>query len=459
MSLDIRVSKPSIGEVMDNLTLGRAHFWAILATIFGFFFDAFDTTILSLALPSIVAEWHLDGATAGVIGSAIFWGMIVGALGLGFLSDLLGRRMVMVITVIGMALFTCLGGLAQDVPTFIALRVLVGIFAGAMIPVDLAYLAEIAPAKRRGFLMGMIGVSWPLGALLATIVGGAVLPVGGWRTLFFLAIIPAVLALAVRWLVPESPRWLAKRGRFAEAIASANRLGASLTSADDLDTEADSVEEAAERSIWANLRELFQRRYTIRTIGACLIYLLTIGPSYGWTVFVPTIIMSVFGYPLQKTILAVVLLNAASILGRLTIALTADRIPRVAAMLGSMALYFATALTMAFVIGLGAGFAGLILTLMAVYQYSADTANLFQQWIPELFPSEIRAFSASFASAWGRLAAGIVPIVFGALLGGGNTQAVFYLIAGFAVAIALTVIIFLRKSETSGRTLSATKSA
>jgi len=451
-------AKPSIAEVMDGLPFGRNHLSATAATIFGFFFDSFDTAILSLALPPMVQEWHLSGATSGVIGSSVFWGMLVGAVGLGFLSEILGRRKIMIITILGMAVFTCLGGLAPNVPVFIAFRVLVGIFAGAMIPVDLAYLAEIAPAKRRGLIMGSIGVSWPLGSLLATLVASQVLPAFGWRGLFFLAILPALVGLLVRRLVPESPRWLAKRGRYDEAIRSANRLGATIGSVDDLDTEADAGPATAP-SIWSNLRTLFQRRYTVRAIGACLMYCLTVGPSYGWSVFVPTIVMTVLGTPLDQSIPAVLLLNAASVLGRLYVALSADKIPRVYSMLGSMALYFVCALAMVWALGLNTGITWLLLTLMALFQFCGDSAAVYQQWVPELFPSEIRAFSASFASAWGRLGAGTAPILFGALLGGGHTQAVFYLVAGFAVALALTVLIFLRKSETYGRSLSAAKSA
>lgn len=88
MSSEATTVKPSIADVMDGLPFSRAHLWATAATIFGFFFDSFDTSILSLALPPMVQEWHLGGATAGVIGSSVFWGMLVGAVGLGFLSEI-----------------------------------------------------------------------------------------------------------------------------------------------------------------------------------------------------------------------------------------------------------------------------------------------------------------------------------------------------------------------------------
>lgn len=459
MSTDTTTGKPAIADVMDGLPFSRNHLWATAATIFGFLFDSFDMSILSLALPPLTEEWHLSGATGGVISSSVFWGMMAGAVGLGFLSEILGRRKIMIITIVGMAFFTFLCGLAPNVPTFIACRVLVGVFTGAMIPVDLAYLAEISPAKRRGLIMGAIGVAWPFGSLLATGVASVVVPTVGWRWLFYVAIVPALVGVLVSRLVPESPRWLAKKGRYDEMLTSANHLGAGITSVDELDTTDDARPDAPRPSVWGNLRTLFQRRYTIRAIGGCLLYFFNIGMAYGWGVFVPTIIMTALGYPIDKTITAVFLINGASILGRTFVAVTADRLPRVWAVLLAMVVFFACALGMAWVVDLGSGYAWLVLTVMAVFQFAVDMASVFQLWVPELFPSEIRAFSASFASAWGRLGAGTAPILFGFLLGAGNAQAVFYCIAALVVATAAVVLIFLRKSETYGRSLSAAKAA
>lgn len=450
------VTKPTVGAVVENLRFSKVHFWAIFATIFGFYFDAIDTSVMSLALPSITKDWGLNGATAGLIGGAIFWGMMIGAASFGFIADLIGRRWVMIITITGMAVFTAASGLAQDVGTFMVFRILTGVFAGAMIPLDLSYLAEISPKKNRGMMMASIGVSWPLGALTATLLAGWLLPFAGWRALFLVMLIPALVALLVRWLVPESPRWLAKRGRWNEAIQQMNRLGADIKSADELDTRLDGEGKEKIRFV-DGLKQLFQQRYIVRALGSIFHYFLAYGMFYGWGVFLPTILLTVLGYPLTQTITAVVLTNIASIAGRLTVMFTANKLPRFWTLVTSLVLLMLLALSMSIALGFGPKLAWLFFVIMAVFQYSQDVGTVFQQWVPEMFPSEIRGFAASFTSAFGRVSAAVSPIAVGALVGAGNTRTVFYLVAGIAAILIINVIVFLRKAEAAARSLTDVK--
>jgi len=448
--------RPSIGDVIEKLPFSRTHFWALFATVFGFFFDAVDTTILSLALPSIVKEWGLDGATAGFIGGSIFWGMMIGAACLGFVADMIGRRWTMVITVAGMAVFTALCGLAWNVESFVTFRIITGVFAGAMIPLDLSYLAEVAPKKNRGMIMGSIGVSWPVGALAATLLSGAMLSTIGWRWMFIIMLVPAVVALLVRALVPESPRWLAKKGRWDEAVAAVNRLGAKVGSVGELDTSHD--DEGSEKiSFFTGIRQIFQPRYLKRVIGGIIHYFLAYGLMYGWSVFLPTILLTALGYPLNKTIGAVVATNIASILGRLTVMFTANKLSRFWTLVVSLTLYMVAALGMSVAIGFGPELTWLFMAIMVLFQYTNDVSTVFQQWMPEVFPSEIRAFAASFTSAFGRLAAAIMPIIVGAMIAGHNVKSVFYMIAIIAALLIINVSVFLRKSDTAGKSLSDIK--
>lgn len=447
------VEKRDLGDILEGLRFTRLHALIAFATIFGFFIDSVDTSVLSLALPSLTSTWHLGGATSGFLGGSIFYGMMIGAATFGWLADLFGRKSVMILTLIGMCVFTAAEGLAPNPATFIVFRVLTGVFTGAMIPLDLAYLSEIAPRKSRGRLLGAVGVSWPLGSLVATLLAGWLLPTIGWRWTFGVMIIPALVGLLIWRYVIESPRWLAKRGRWDEAAKNANRLGASIRSVDDLAlTEKRSADTRVRFT--DGVRELFTPRYLVRAVGASLHYFLAYGLTYGWMVFLPTILLSVLGYPLQKTVFMVVLTNLASFLGRLTIAVTADKFQRYATLMVALVLYIAMSLVMSFAIGFGPGLVVLFVILMLVFQYANDLAAVFQQWIPEVFPSETRAFAASFTSAFGRLAAALFPILVGALVAGGGTKIVFYIIAGIGILLIINATVFLRRSETVGKGLS-----
>ena len=107
----------------------------------------------------------------------------------------------------------------SGVAALIALRVVVGLGLGAELPVASTYVSELAPARMRGRLIVILEAFWAIGWTAAALIGFFVIPASadGWRWAFALGAIPALYALIVRWGLPESPRWLAQRGRDAEA--------------------------------------------------------------------------------------------------------------------------------------------------------------------------------------------------------------------------------------------------
>nr|WP_279587829.1 MFS transporter [Microbacterium ulmi] len=411
----------------------------------GFFFDAFDTAIMSLALPSVTADWTLTSFQGGLIGSASLWGMGIGALTLGFLSDVYGRRIVMVITVLGVGLFTGLSALSFSPESLIAFRFITGLFIGAMIPIDLAYVAEIAPLKRRGLFLAALGLMWPVGQVAAAITASFVVPTLGWRVLFVIGIVPALFALWIRARVPESPRWLAKKGRLDEAVAVARRLGANVS----VDDVAPSEEEGGRRS-WRAWLILFSPKYAVRTFATSALFFLHQFQSYGWAVWVPTILFVALGYDLKGALSTTILLYVGSIIGRLVLLFTADRIGRRPAMMTTYAVMAVCCLSVPALLGLG-NWTVVFVAILFVYN-AANESSPLQIWIAELFPTEVRGIGSSFASAAGRVGGGIGPIVFGLLMDAEITQWVFFTIAICAVLIIL-ITRFVLRIETSGRSL------
>lgn len=452
LTINLPAVRLSIGDVIDNLPFSRKYYLALTATMFGFLFDAFDTQVMALALPNVTDAWHLSSSSGGLVGSAALWGMGAGALCFGFISDLFGRRIVMMITVLGIALFTGLSALAQNVDQLIALRFLTGIFMGAMIPIDLTYLAEISPAKYRGRIMATIGVTWPLGQIAAALVAAAILPHGGWRWLFVVGIAPAFVALWIRRQVPESPRWLAKKGRYEEAVAAARKLGSSIDSVEDIDTTTEDDKPEARKSLRA-FGVLFQARYLVRTIGTSIGFFIFQAVNYGWAVWVPTLLVEMVGYPIQKAIGAVIVIYAASLLGRLFFTATAERLPRRLAQTLAFLLMGLAALAMTMLLGLDVKTGWVFVMVMVIFQFANDTQPM-QVWVSELFPTEVRGLGSSFASTIGRVGAGTAPIVFGALMDHGHLSWVFYAIA-IMTLVGIGVTRFILKTETVGRSLAS----
>src|SRR5436309_7198929 len=206
-----------IADRLDRLpmTSYQKSIFLIIAT--AWLFDSMDLGMMTFILGSIKAEFGLSTVQAGLLGSASFLGMLVGAASSGLLADRFGRRVVFQSSMVlwGAGSFLC--AFAPDVGTLMMFRVLLGIGMGMEFPIGQAMLSEVMPAKQRGRYVALLEGFWPIGFVCAGLLAFFVLPAWGWRGVFVALGIPAVFVLVVRQLVPESPRWLESRGRHIDA--------------------------------------------------------------------------------------------------------------------------------------------------------------------------------------------------------------------------------------------------
>ena len=203
---------------------GRQRYAAILVAC-GEFIDGYDLLVMGAALILIRPQFNLSPQDVGAARRRGFLGAMVGLLVFGDLSDRLGRRAIFIVNL----LFLCglrgrLGVCHDDRGNFSWCGFFVGVGVGMDIPTSTAYLAEIAPRRRRGAMLGsLLNIMWTLGAMTSTLIALPLLAVFGdaaWRWMLGLAAVPAILILLGRQGLPESPRWLLARGRIEEARAS-----------------------------------------------------------------------------------------------------------------------------------------------------------------------------------------------------------------------------------------------
>jgi MFS transporter, putative metabolite:H+ symporter len=186
------------------------------------FFDAFDALSIAYALPVIVPLWKLAPGQIGTLISFGFLGQLIGALIGGSLAERFGRRPVITIAVMWFGLLSFACGFAWSYDSLLVLRLLQGLGLGAEVPVAATYISELARAHSRGRFVLLFELVFPLGLLGAALLGRWIVPTLGWQYLFFVGGTPALLALFMMRNLPESPRWLAARGRgrdAAEAMA------------------------------------------------------------------------------------------------------------------------------------------------------------------------------------------------------------------------------------------------
>ena len=196
---------------------------AATAALGGLLFG-YDTGVISGALLFLRVAFHLSHLMQGVVTSLALAGAAGGAAAAGTLADRFGRRPLLLVTA---AIFVCgalVSALAISLPILLAGRFLVGVGIGGASMLTPLYLAEIAPADRRGALVSLNQLAVTLGILISYLVGYALASSGAWRWMLGLGGVPGVVLGFGMLLLPETPRWLAGHGHMDETNAALRRL-------------------------------------------------------------------------------------------------------------------------------------------------------------------------------------------------------------------------------------------
>jgi MFS transporter, SHS family, lactate transporter len=188
---------------------GRKAPLAFLAGFFGWTFDAFDFFILTYVVAQVAADFHRPVDSIAFTLTASLLMRPVGAVLFGLMADRWGRRLPLILDIIFYSVVEVLSGFAPTYRVFLILRLLYGVGMGGAWGVGASLAMESVPAKWRGILSGILQEGYALGNLLAAVAFWTVFPRWGWRPMFFLGVIPAVVTLVILLNVEESDAWKA----------------------------------------------------------------------------------------------------------------------------------------------------------------------------------------------------------------------------------------------------------
>jgi putative MFS transporter len=426
-----------IGRAIDNTPLNSALKFIIAVAAAGFLFDSFDITIVGYALPKIRQEFSLSPTQVGLVGSSALAGMGVGSWCWGWIADKWGRRVVFASTVLMFSAFTGVAGLAGSLGFLIGARFLTGLGLGGMVPIDQALVTEYAPARIRGRVAAMLPLCWPMGYFTAAGMALLLVPEFGWRWLFAIGVLPAILSFIIRRRVPESPRWLASQGRHEEARKSLAYVGVD-----------DRLLEQARRELAAvpprpavrdaTFRDLFTPPYARRVIHTWLLWFCSNFAATGFSIWLPTIYSQYYHIELSRTLLFTFIVAGTQVVARFCAFGLIDLLGRKTLIViaygvaGFAALMFIQSTTET----------SLLITAM-VYAFFQDIGNLAMTvYTPEVYPVRIRGKGAAIAMGWGRFGGMISPVVAGVLIGSGSLILVWGMIGAMQfLASGLTLVL------------------
>lgn len=446
----------TLGDRIDALPLSRAVWQILLLAGIAWLIESYDIGVIGNVLPILKQRYALGSAAVGILVASSTLGIVTALLPGGRIADRVGRKPVLVAGTAWYAVFTLLTGFATDPHGIIALRFVAGLGMGAIFPIPYILAAELTPARFRGALAGVLDAFLSVGYFIAPLLAAVIvprLPVDvGWRWLFFLGGLPLLYIPALlRWM-PESPRWLAARGRTEDA----ERIVAGMEATAGRDRERPAPRTASPetgRDVDVSATDIFRGGYRRRTAMLWIAFPSLLFVFYAVQTYTPTVLVRQ-GYSLDNAFLLTALIVVISIPGKIAEAFAVERYGRKATIVWFGAVAAAAALVFGFshstVLTVLAG------ALLAFFGVGVDPA--IKMYSAEQYPTVIRETGVGLAEGMARLFGGaLAPFIMALILGAGGMAGSYIFVA--AVALTGVAAVGVLGTETRGRRLETVAAA
>ena len=389
-----------VGKALDDAKISQMHVKVVALIAAGYFFDVIDLIVLGSLIPDMLQSKFATGAEAALVGSATVFGMFIGAAGQGEFSDRWGRKTVYQFNLLLFGIFTILGALAPTVFWLMVCRFIAGLGLGGEQPLAFAYAGEYSPKAIRGRILAIVhfiggACVWPIASLFTLFFRDSI----GWRGVWIVIGIGALIVWLFRFWLPESPRYLATHGRGKEALDVLARMG--------IEGPKEQLTTSAASDSRSDPFMLVFKMFPRRVIAGMICFSAFFGVAIGLGTWLPNI-MTAKGFTITKSLTYTFGMTLAVPCASLFMMYALDKYGRkptsvcafVAA--GLMAIVFANAATDTQL--LVAGFIMIFFIQVA--------GNSMQIFASEVFPTNARASGFGWAAGVGRLAtAFIVPTI------------------------------------------------
>lgn len=394
---------------------GPAARWVAVLCWVAVALDGFDLVVLGAVTPALLEyeAWGLTPPRVGAITSYGLVGMMIGALGIGTLTDVIGRRKAILISVVSFSAFTALCAFAPSPALFGALRFLAGLGLGGLIPTAATLVSEYARLRRGSSSITFMMTGYHVGGVLTALLAIPILPSLGWRAMFVIGALPALVLVPVMLKnLPESPSFLVASGRRVEAEELAARYGITLEPEEVREVQAE--ERAAEEGRFGALKNLFSGGYVIGTLAFSVASFMGLLLVYGLNQWLPTIMRDA-GYALGAALAFLLVLNVGAVVGLLVAGPVADKYGSKVACAG----WFALAAVSLFLLSVQMPLVATYLAVFATGVWVFSAQVLLYAYVSKHYPTSGRGTALGWAAGIGRIGAICGPLLGGLLLGAG----------------------------------------
>ena len=372
------------------------YFICLIATMGGLMFG-FDIAIISGAVPFIQPYFGWNELQLGWGVSSLLVGAIIGAFGSGILSDIFGRKKVLIFVALFFAVSCSFTALASSSFIFISARLFGGLAVGAASVLSPMYVAEVAPPKNRGMLVSVYQLAIVLGILCSYTINYGLHNIdNNWRWMFATGIIPSVLFFVGLFFIPESPRWLYKAGRQIDSLKVLKRIGGESLAKVEIQQIAESLQG---NSGAVSSGELFKPSVRkVMIIGFFLAVFVQISGINTVIDYAPKILLAA-GVEINNALLQTSLVGFINFIFTFVAILFIDKLGRRSLyLIGSMGMVITLImLAISFYLKME-GIFTLICILMFIAFFASCIGPVFWTLLSEIFPNKIRGKALAFAS-------------------------------------------------------------
>lgn len=412
---DTTVSKPlengaarrvNVNKVIDESKFNKFFFGVFILLLLALIFDGYDMGVYGVTLTSIMADMGISPTQTGLLASAGMYGMMFGALFFGMLSDVIGRKKVIIIGIFIYSIFNAFVALISSYSLFVVVRFIAGMGMGAITPVVISLLSEYTPRANRTLLLTMVMIGIPLGQLFSSLAGVAFLEPLGWKALYLFTLVALVVVAFVVSHVPDSMKFYVPRGEFKTIKKVLGKANPDFKQA-----ENDIYEISQTNTQKVSLTNLFKDGYAGNTIFIWITFFCNLYLFFGVSTWLPKL-MTMLGYPLKSSVvfLAVFLLGGV---------LTTPIVGRLGDKYGYRKVMPPLYLLCAITISLLSFQLNMIVFYIVLFLAGCGVTliqSITLATAPDFYPLAIRGTAMGWGSAVSRLGSAVAPTVVGVQL-------------------------------------------
>lgn len=434
------MSEKSLEELeFEETGVTRKERWKIMwASIIGYAMDGLDVLILSFAMAAIVSEFGLSLGEGGLIATYTLIGTVLGGYLFGIFADYFGRVHTFSLTIIIFSIFTGACAFADNVTHLDILRFLAGLGLGGEYGIGMTLVSETWPAAKRARATAGVAMGWQAGAVLAAILAAFVLPDYGWRGLFLVGVVPALLAAWARHGLKEPPMWV-KRKEMKKDLLARKVNGEQLT--------AEEEEELSEAKKFPLAHLFSSPSKTLTTVSLTIMTSVQNFGYYGIMVWLPMILLKEHGLTTKSMSGWMIVTVVGMIAGIYVFGYLCDRLGRKIPYL----IFYVCAAAMVYIyVNLGTPIALLFGGAFLGFFCNGMMAG-YGTLLSENYTTDARSTAQNFIFNTGRAVGGFAPAIIGALAQAHGFNAAFVLLSCVYLAAALNVLFFIK--DTKGVTI------